>query len=80
MVEKEGYEPVTVVLKKGLNGWVWGNILVGGIIGLIIDVATGATSKFVPSEVEVKLMQKKLGLNNLNGKDILFVKLKEEAR
>lgn len=80
VVEKEGYEPVTIVLKKGMNGWVWGNILLGGIIGLIIDTSTGSAAKFVPSEIEVNLIKKQLGFNDLNGKDILFVKLKEEAR
>jgi len=79
-VEKEGYEPVEITLRKGVNGWVWGNLLFGGIIGLIIDLCTGSVNKFTPTELEVSLVQKKLGLNDLNGKDILFVKLNEHNK
>lgn len=81
MVEKEGYEPVVVTLKKGVNGWVFGNIIFGGIIGLVIDIASGSASKFTPSEVEVNLIKQKLtSLNNVDfkDKDILFVKLVEK--
>jgi len=78
-VEKDGYEPTEITLRKGVNGWIWGNVLLGGIIGLIIDIATGSINKFTPTELEVSLVQKKLGLNDLKGKDILFVKLKEEV-
>ena len=78
IVEKEGYEPVTVVLKKGINGWVFGNIILGGIIGIVIDIATGSASAFKPSEVEVNFVQKKLGSPFLKNKDVLIVKLKEE--
>ena len=76
-IEKDGYEPVEVTLKKGMNGWVWGNLVFGGIIGLIIDISTGSASKFVPDEVEVNLVKNELGLNDLKNKDILFVKLVE---
>lgn len=42
-IEKEQYEPLEVQLKKGLNGWYVGNVIFGGIIGLlIIDPGTGA--------------------------------------
>jgi len=75
-IEKEGYEPTEIVLRKGVNGWIWGNLLFGGIIGLIIDISTGSVNKFTPSELEVNLAKQKLGLNNLGSKDILFVRLK----
>jgi hypothetical protein len=41
--EKEGYAPVEQKLSAGLNGWYAGNIVFGGLIGLlIVDPATGA--------------------------------------
>ncbi|KPG98371.1 hypothetical protein AEQ67_13550 [Pseudomonas sp. RIT-PI-q] len=40
---KEGYSDSTVPLKTTVNGWYWGNILFGGLIGmLIVDPLTGA--------------------------------------
>ena len=79
-IEKEGYEPVEVTLKKGINGWVFGNILFGGIIGLIIDISTGSASKFTPNEVEVNLIKKQLSLQRMEGKDVLVVKLIESKK
>ncbi len=76
-IEKDGYEPVTVTLKKGVNGWVFGNLVFGGIIGLIVDVSSGAASSFRPSKVEIELVRKRLGLES-HSQDILIVKLKNE--
>lgn len=44
--KKDGYNGSTSIVNSGLNGWYWGNILFGGIIGmLIVDPATGAMYK-----------------------------------
>jgi len=41
--EKSGYNPKEQQLIPELNGWYWGNILLGGLIGmLIVDPLTGA--------------------------------------
>ncbi|WP_320814426.1 PEGA domain-containing protein [Flavobacterium sp.] len=43
---KDGYESKTVPVYFKLDGWYFGNILLGGLIGmLIIDPATGAMYK-----------------------------------
>jgi hypothetical protein len=36
-----GYADGSVTAAKYMSGWVWGNILIGGIIGLVIDFASG---------------------------------------
>ncbi|MCK3685227.1 hypothetical protein [Maribellus sp. YY47] len=43
---KSGYEEKVVPIYFKLDGWYWGNILFGGLIGmLIVDPATGAMYK-----------------------------------
>lgn len=37
--KKQGCASTTVPFEKGATGWLFGNILFGGIIGLIIDLA-----------------------------------------
>lgn len=55
--EKPGYDPVSVPLKAGMDGWYAGNILIGGLLGLlIIDPATGSMWKLDES-VQVALKQ-----------------------
>lgn len=50
-----GYEEQSFQLKAGMDGWYIGNILFGGLIGmLIVDPATGAMWK-LPESVNVNL-------------------------
>ncbi len=61
-LEKEGCEPQTMVLEKRLDGWYWGNILFGGLVGiLIVDPATGAMWK-LPEEMKATLTEKTTAL------------------
>ncbi|MCY1294578.1 hypothetical protein D9M70_438790 [compost metagenome] len=42
-LKKDGYQDQQVHLDSGINGWYWGNLLFGGVIGmLIVDPSTGA--------------------------------------
>lgn len=44
--KKEGYPDKSIKLNSSLSGWYWGNILIGGLIGmLIVDPLTGAMYK-----------------------------------
>lgn len=68
----EGYQPYEITLKQKSNGWVWGNILFGGIIGLIVDVSTGAMYKLTPEQVEANL--KRNGTASIKtGEDVLYI-------
>lgn len=52
---KEGYEEVVATLNATLDGWYVGNIIFGGLIGiLIVDPATGAMWK-LPDDLSVSL-------------------------
>lgn len=43
MVSKPGCESRSITIIRGISGWYWGNLILGGLIGmLIIDPATGA--------------------------------------
>ena len=56
--EKKGYEPQVITVDTTLDGWYIGNILFGGIIGmLIVDPATGAMWK-LPETASASLVEK----------------------
>ena len=55
MLEKEGYEPATVDMKKKMNPWVWGDIILGSMLSTSIDTSTGASSQYDPGEYMVDL-------------------------
>ncbi|EOR09457.1 hypothetical protein [Acinetobacter genomosp. 15BJ] len=54
--EKEGYEKKEIKVTSSMNGWYIGNILFGGVIGLlIIDPATGAMYSLNTKDTNVVL-------------------------
>lgn len=58
VIEKQGYKTAEVVVKSTINGWYFGNILFGGLIGLIIvDPATGAMWTLSPKEANSVLVE-----------------------
>ncbi|MDD5326575.1 MAG: hypothetical protein PHY02_02030 [Phycisphaerae bacterium] len=51
LAEYSDYEPQQLRLHNKAQGWVWGNILLGGVVGLIVDCSSGASDELVPKEV-----------------------------
>ena len=55
-ISKEGYVPREIPLEAGVNGWYFGNIIFGGLLGiLIVDPATGAMWKIHQDSIAVNL-------------------------
>ena len=56
--EKEGYESVSMALSTSMNGWFWGNIVIGGLLGSTTDGISGAVHQYSPSSYHVTLKPK----------------------
>jgi len=57
VLNKDGFSAKTFMLASSLDGWYWGNILLGGAIGmLIVDPATGAMYN-LPGRVDISINQ-----------------------
>ncbi len=50
-----GYETRTLAVTKGINGWIWGNLVIGWILGFAIDFLTGSAYKLEPALINVSL-------------------------
>jgi hypothetical protein len=56
-LKKEGYGAKVYTINSSIDGWYFGNLLFGGVIGmLIVDPATGAMYN-LPDRVDVSLDQ-----------------------
>ena len=57
--EKEGYQPVTVILERKASSGLWRNAVwihpAGWIIGLVVDLSTGSGYDLSPGAVSVEL-------------------------
>ena len=67
----EGYEPYETTITKSTSGWVWGNILFGGLIGLGIDAISGGLYKLKPKQIEAELTSQNVGFE-LEGSEIII--------
>ena len=56
-IEKEGYEPTEIELKRRFSVLFIGNILIGGLVGMGVDAATGAMYDITPDTIQVNLRQ-----------------------
>ncbi len=52
----DGYEPYEMVLARSVSGWVVGNILFGGVVGLAVDAISGGMYKLTPEQVNAELV------------------------
>jgi len=46
-IELDGYEPYEIVTKKGFNAVSLGNIMIGGAVGMLVDLATGGILRLI---------------------------------
>ena len=56
-IELDGYMPYETTIMKSASGWVWGNLVFGGLIGLAVDAISGGFYKLSPEQVEAELRQ-----------------------
>ncbi len=54
-ISKDGYKTAVVMIRRSVNGMAFGNVLAGGIIGVGVDMASGANQKLIPEKVNVVL-------------------------
>jgi hypothetical protein len=55
LIKLDGYQTYQTNLTKEFNAWYLGNILIGGLIGLIIDPITGAIYNLSPNEINAQM-------------------------
>ena len=57
VIEKEGFQSQSATMTKSVSGWIWGNLFIGGIVGLVVDCCTGALWTLDPENVNTILPQ-----------------------
>lgn len=65
-LELEGYQPYEISCKKKLSGWVFGNLVFGGLPGLCIDIVSGAVYCLTPEQVNACMLEDSIHVNKDN--------------
>jgi hypothetical protein len=55
-ISKDDYTPYTTYISSSMSGWVFGNIIFGGLIGLIVDASTGGLYNLSPEFIQANLI------------------------
>jgi hypothetical protein len=68
-----GYDSAEVNLDSSVSGWYFGNLLFGGVIGmLIVDPLTGAMYNLTPEKIEQPMSASQAQLIR-NGQGLLII-------
>jgi len=70
-LELDGYQPFETALSRRVSGWVWGNIVFGGLIGLAVDALSGGLYKLTPDQIQAELQRE--GISTRVGDDVLLI-------
>lgn len=69
-----GYKPADLTIRPTLTGWYFGNILFGGLIGMVVvDPLTGAMWNLAPDKIEQSLSAEQVAV--IKNKDGFLVVL-----
>lgn len=71
-IELDGYYPYEMKIKREMDGWFLGNIIFGGLIGIIVDASNGAMYKLTPDQI-VAQMGKTTAMNINEADDKIYV-------
>jgi len=77
-VELSGYQPFDMTLTRSVSGWVWGNIVFGGLIGLAVDAIDGAFYNLSPEQVSATLAATHASVSKTGDGIYLFAVLKPQ--
>lgn len=63
----EGYQKTDLTITKSTSGWVWGNIVFGGLIGLAVDALSGGLYDLSPEQLNAELKKNQASMIRKDG-------------
>ena len=57
-VQMEGYKTYRIQMARSVSGWFFGNIFIGGLIGMGIDALSGGMYMIEPDHIDATLQKK----------------------
>lgn len=70
-IDLDGYKPFETTITRHVSGWIWGNIVFGGIIGLAVDAISGGLYKLSPDQLQAELAKNDVSIRSK--KDVLYL-------
>lgn len=77
-IELEGYQPFEAVFSRQLSGWVFGNVVFGGIIGLAVDAISGGLYSLTPDQVHAEMRSGNIVMSKQSDDSYIAIVLKPD--
>lgn len=77
-IELKGYLPYEIAVSKHMSGWVFGNLVIGGFIGVVIDAVSGGIYTLSPEQIQSELHSGHMKCVNKSGDVCICVTLKAD--
>lgn len=77
-IELEGYQPFEAVFARQLSGWVFGNVVFGGLIGLAVDAISGGIYSLTPEQVQAELRNGNVVMSKQSDDSYIAIVLKAD--
>lgn len=74
-IQLDGYQPYDLTFTKEVSGWVVGNIVFGGFIGLAVDAISGGLYRLTPDQVQAVMSRENIACSNESDDSSIFVVL-----
>jgi hypothetical protein len=74
-IELEGYQPYEAVFSRQLSGWVFGNVIYGGLIGLAVDAVTGSIYRLTPEQVQADMRTNRMAYSKQSDDSYIVIVL-----
>lgn len=74
-IQLEGYQVYEAAFSRQLSGWVFGNIVFGGLIGLAVDAISGGIYQLTPDQVQAELRSNNMAYSKQSKDSCIFVVL-----
>jgi len=78
-IELAGYQPMDLTLTSSVSGWVWGNLAIGGLVGLAVDAISCGMYKLSPEELSAALGATSAGTVTKSGDGIYVIAVLKPA-
>lgn len=74
-IELQGYQPYEATFSRQISGWVFGNIVFGGVIGLAVDAISGGLYMLTPDQVQAELRSNHMAYSKKSNDSCILVVL-----
>lgn len=78
-MQLDGYQVYEAIFSRQLSGWVFGNIIFGGFIGLAVDAISGGIYKLTPDQIQVELQSNNIAYSKQTNESCFVVVLEPHS-